>query len=65
MPVASQEALAKVAQYADDVVCLDAPAFFGAVGAFYRDFRQVDDGEVIAALAASDAARAARERSPG
>jgi predicted phosphoribosyltransferase len=57
VPVASQEALAKVRAYADEVVCLDAPAMFGAVGAFYRDFRQVDDSEVIAALAAADAAR--------
>lgn len=57
VPVASQESLAKVRSYADDVVCLDAPAMFGAVGAFYRDFRQVDDSEVIAALAAADAAR--------
>jgi len=62
VPVASQEALAKVRQYADEVVCLDAPAMFGAVGACYRDFRQVDDGQVIAALAAADAARARRAR---
>jgi predicted phosphoribosyltransferase len=62
VPVASQEALAKVREYADEVVCLDAPAMFGAVGAFYRDFRQVDDREVVAVLAAADAARAKREQ---
>jgi putative phosphoribosyl transferase len=50
VPVASTEALAKVSAHADDVVCLDAPPFFQAVGQFYRDFRQVDDAEVIALL---------------
>ena len=50
MPVASREALAKVATYADDVVCLDVPEGFYAVGQFYRDFRQVDDAEVVALL---------------
>jgi len=53
VPVASTEALAKVSAHADDVVCLDAPPFFQAVGQFYRDFRQVDDSEVIALLRAA------------
>jgi predicted phosphoribosyltransferase len=48
--VASREAVAKVAAYADDVVCLDVPEGFYAVGQFYRDFRQVDDAEVVALL---------------
>ncbi|MFP4639747.1 MAG: phosphoribosyltransferase [Guyparkeria sp.] len=34
----------------DELVCLEAPADFMAVGQFFRDFRQVDDEEVIAAL---------------
>jgi putative phosphoribosyl transferase len=50
VPVASVEALALVRGYADDVVCLEAPAGFYAVGQFYLDFRQVDDSEVIALL---------------
>jgi len=50
VPVASREAVAKVASYADDVVCLDVPESFYAVGQFYRDFRQVDDAEVVALL---------------
>jgi predicted phosphoribosyltransferase len=38
-------------QDADDVVCLSAPARFGAVGFWYRDFGQTSDEEVLAALA--------------
>jgi predicted phosphoribosyltransferase len=36
---------------ADRVVCLQSPSMFYAVGAFYRNFSQVSDEEVIAALA--------------
>jgi putative phosphoribosyl transferase len=32
------------------MVCLEAPADFHAVSQFYRDFHQVEDDEVIAAL---------------
>ena len=37
---------------ADDVVCLDVPEPFYAVGQHYRDFGQVSDDEVIAILGA-------------
>ena len=37
--------------YADEVVCLEAPEDFGAVSEFYREFRQVEDDEVVALLA--------------
>ncbi|MFO1304613.1 MAG: phosphoribosyltransferase family protein [Burkholderiales bacterium] len=57
VPVASAEAIALVREHADDVVCLDVPAGFRAVGEEYEDFRQVSDEEVIAALAATDATR--------
>jgi predicted phosphoribosyltransferase len=50
VPVASIEAVELVRRYADEVVCLHAPEGFYAVGQFYLDFRQVDDGEVIALL---------------
>jgi predicted phosphoribosyltransferase len=46
VPVASREAVEKVRACADEVVCLDAPADFQAVGQFYEDFPQVDDAEV-------------------
>ncbi|HXJ34063.1 MAG TPA: hypothetical protein VMS22_08475 [Candidatus Eisenbacteria bacterium] len=46
----------------DDFVSIATPEEFGAVGQFYRDFRQVSDGEVVALLAkaAGERERAAR-----
>jgi predicted phosphoribosyltransferase len=52
VPVASHDALDKVRGYADEVVCLQTPAFFYAVGQFYRHFPQVSDEEVVALLRA-------------
>ncbi|HQY47785.1 MAG TPA: phosphoribosyltransferase family protein [Usitatibacteraceae bacterium] len=51
VPVAAPESLEKVRPHADEVVCLDTPAAFHAVGQFYRSFGQVEDREVVAALA--------------
>lgn len=50
VPVSSIEALEKVAAYADEVVCLDTPEQFYAVGQFYQSFPQVSDEEVIGLL---------------
>lgn len=50
VPVASREALAMVQPLADEVVCLEAPPDFEAVGQFYRDFTQVEDDEVVRLL---------------
>jgi predicted phosphoribosyltransferase len=36
---------------ADEVVCLEDHELFGAIGYYYRDFRQISDREVIDALA--------------
>lgn len=52
VPVAPPDTLDKVRQMADEVVCLEAPEFFQAVGQFYRHFSQVEDDEVIALLRA-------------
>ena len=57
-PVAPPETLAELQYEADDIVCLESPRFFGAIGAFYADFSQVSDEEVIALLAEA-AARSA------
>jgi len=50
VPVAAREAIASLAGRAE-VVALDVPPNFGAVGAFYEEFTQVSDDEVIATLA--------------
>ena len=50
VPVASPDSLEKVKPYADEVVCLQAPWGFHAVGQFYRSFPQVEDEEVLALL---------------
>ena len=51
VPVAAPESLEAVRPYADEVVCLEAPEDFRAVGQFYRQFPQVEDQEVVALLA--------------
>lgn len=51
VPVAPPDTVEKVGAYCDDMVCLEAPWNFQAVGQFYQDFSQVSDEEVIAALA--------------
>jgi putative phosphoribosyl transferase len=56
VPVAPPDTLAEMQPEADDIVCLEAPAAFDAIGAFYEDFRQVSDRQVIALLAACGAA---------
>ena len=51
VPVAAPDSLELVRPYCDEVVCLEAPPEFFAVGQFYRQFRQVEDEEVIELLA--------------
>jgi putative phosphoribosyl transferase len=50
VPVAPPEALAELRDMCDDVICLECPRDFRAVGAHYRDFAQVGDAEVIEIL---------------
>ena len=52
VPVAPAQTLLDLAGEVDATVCLWTPEPFVAVGAHYRDFRQVSDEEVVAALAA-------------
>lgn len=49
-PVASGEAVITLQDVADEVVCLEVPEAFRAVGEWYADFRQVTDEEVLALL---------------
>jgi len=50
VPVAPTDSLAELRSEADDVICLEDHEFFGAIGAYYADFRQVSDEEVIKLL---------------
>ena len=49
-PVAPTDTLSALRSDADDLVCLEDHEFFGAIGFYYRDFRQVSDEEVIKIL---------------
>ncbi|MFE0812473.1 phosphoribosyltransferase [Streptomyces sp. NPDC058794] len=55
VPVGAPETAAEMRSEADDVVCLQQPPDFRAVGLWYDDFDQVDDDEVVEVL---DARRA-------
>lgn len=50
VPVAAADTAAELAELADEVVCLAAPAYFGSVGYYYQDFHQLEDDEVVALL---------------
>jgi putative phosphoribosyl transferase len=49
-PVGSPDAVAGLSDVADDVVCLERPAQFGAVGQFYEDFTPTSDHDVAVLL---------------
>lgn len=57
VPVAAASTLAHLAPEADRIVCLHSPPDLMAVGNYYRDFRQVEDAEVVAMLTAQAAAQ--------
>jgi predicted phosphoribosyltransferase len=50
VPVGPTDSLAAMREEADDVVCLEDYMYFGAIGAFYDDFRQISDEEVLETL---------------
>ncbi len=49
-PVASADAVTGLAESADDVICLQTPRAFRAIGQFYGDFTQTSDLEVVGLL---------------
>jgi putative phosphoribosyl transferase len=51
VPVAPASALEDLRDAADEIVCLETPEYFGAIGLFYRDFGQVEDQSVVDILA--------------
>jgi predicted phosphoribosyltransferase len=52
VPVASPDRLTEVSRWCDEVVCVDTPDVFWAVGQFYEDFQPVEDEQVVELLRA-------------
>jgi putative phosphoribosyl transferase len=50
VPVAAPDTLEALAAEVDEAVCIAQPASLGAIGAYYLDFSQVEDAEVIRML---------------
>jgi putative phosphoribosyl transferase len=66
VPVAPTESLEELRGEADEIVCIEQYECFGAIGAYYADFQQVSDEEVIETLkrfAPVKSRAAARQRS--
>lgn len=57
VPVGPPDSVEVMKSYVDEVICLQEPAHFMAVGYWYRDFQQVSDMEVLDLLARSRARR--------
>ena len=55
VPVAPPDTVAEIQALVDEVVCLETPAFFQAVGLWYEYFPQTSDEEVLALLQAASA----------
>ena len=53
VPVWASDTMYELSKLADDVVCLSEPGHVDSVRAYYADFHQVDDEEVIALFDAS------------
>jgi predicted phosphoribosyltransferase len=50
VPVAAAESLDSLRSEVDEVICLEVPEHFGALGYFYEDFGQLSDEDVIEIL---------------
>ncbi len=50
VPVGPNDTVEKLSELVDDLICLERPYDFYAVGAFYHSFPQVSDEEVISLL---------------
>ncbi len=59
VPTAALDAVERIEELADRVVTLATPEPYYSVGAWYSEFPQLTDAEVVAALAAADVSGAA------
>jgi putative phosphoribosyl transferase len=64
VPVGERMTCAELTALADDMVCLEKPENFSAVGLWYSDFSQVTDKEVIDLLERSHGTHTAGETHP-
>jgi putative phosphoribosyl transferase len=53
VPVCAPDVLRTLRREVDELICLEAPTWFCAVGQAYTDFRQTTDGEVVTLLRAA------------
>ncbi|WP_440073759.1 phosphoribosyltransferase family protein [Streptosporangium sp. OZ121] len=61
VPVGAPETIESLRKVADEVVCLRTPEFFYAIGAWYRDFSQTTDDQVVELLRRAGASGDERE----
>jgi len=47
VPVSADDSFEKTKKEVDEIITLDKPVFFGAVGQFYETFDQTEDDEVV------------------
>jgi putative phosphoribosyl transferase len=57
LPVGPEDTIRRLAEDADEMVCLKAPPLFTAVGQFYENFLPVEDSEVLSILKERQAGR--------
>ncbi len=50
LPTGPDETITRLAQDADETICLRTPPFFGALSRFYLDFSQVQDEQIVEIL---------------
>ncbi|KAF0458957.1 Phosphoribosyltransferase [Gigaspora margarita] len=54
VPVAAPDTLTKMSKEVDDIICLLVPKNLGGIGAWYQDFTQTEDKEVLELLERAD-----------
>jgi putative phosphoribosyl transferase len=66
VPVAPADTVERLRVDVDELVCVETPSFFYAIGAHYADFTQVSDDEVVRMLAEAERlSGAAKGEAPG
>jgi putative phosphoribosyl transferase len=61
IPVGSEDALSRLSDYADEIICLRLPEDISAIGQYYYQFTQIEDAEVVQILAEEARKRKQRE----